>query len=69
MFQSLNGRPWINNSCLKQKSIGLHQQDNERLIKSLKNLRDLKNTIIVVEHDKDIMLNADFIIDMGVLNE
>ena len=48
-----------------EPSIGLHQFDNERLINSLKQLRDLKNTVIVVEHDEDIMRNADYIIDMG----
>ncbi len=48
-----------------EPSIGLHQQDNERLINSLKSLRDLKNTIIVVEHDEEIMRNADYIIDIG----
>ncbi len=48
-----------------EPSIGLHQRDNELLIKSLKELRDLKNTVIVVEHDEEIMHNADFIIDMG----
>lgn len=50
---------------LDEPSIGLHQRDNERLIKSLKELRDIGNTVIVVEHDKDMMLNADYIIDMG----
>ena len=50
---------------LDEPSIGLHQRDNERLIKSLKELRDMGNTIIVVEHDKDMMLNADYIIDIG----
>jgi excinuclease ABC subunit A len=48
-----------------EPSIGLHQQDNERLINSLKSLRDLQNTIIVVEHDEEIMRNADYIIDVG----
>ncbi len=48
-----------------EPSIGLHQRDNKKLIASLKALRDAGNTIIVVEHDKDIMLNADFIIDIG----
>lgn len=48
-----------------EPSIGLHQKDNIKLINSLKLLRDVGNTIIVVEHDKDIMLNADFIIDIG----
>jgi len=50
---------------LDEPSIGLHQRDNERLIKSLKNLRDLGNSIIVVEHDKDMILNADHVLDMG----
>lgn len=50
---------------LDEPSIGLHQRDNIRLIHSLKNLRDLGNTVIVVEHDKDMMLNADYVIDMG----
>lgn len=50
---------------LDEPSIGLHQRDNERLIHSLKELRDIGNTVIVVEHDKDMMLNADYIIDIG----
>lgn len=50
---------------LDEPSIGLHQRDNERLIKSLKDLRDLGNTVIVVEHDKDMMQAADYIIDIG----
>lgn len=50
---------------LDEPSIGLHQRDNRRLIDSLKNLRDASNSIIVVEHDKDIMLEADHIIDIG----
>lgn len=50
---------------LDEPSIGLHQRDNKRLIDSLKRLRDADNTIIVVEHDKDIMLEADYIIDIG----
>ena len=50
---------------LDEPSIGLHQRDNDRLIKSLKELRDIGNTVIVVEHDKDMMLNADYIIDIG----
>ena len=50
---------------LDEPSIGLHQRDNERLIASLKELRDLGNTVIVVEHDKDMMLAADYIIDIG----
>ncbi|MCI7009529.1 MAG: excinuclease ABC subunit UvrA [Parabacteroides sp.] len=50
---------------LDEPSIGLHQRDNVRLIQSLKQLRDAGNSIIVVEHDKDMMLNADYVIDMG----
>jgi excinuclease ABC subunit A len=50
---------------LDEPSIGLHQRDNMRLINSLKNLRDLGNSVVVVEHDKDIMLNADYILDIG----
>ena len=50
---------------LDEPSIGLHQRDNQRLINSLKALRDLGNTVIVVEHDKDMMLSADYIIDLG----
>lgn len=50
---------------LDEPSIGLHQRDNERLLKTLKRLRDLGNTLIVVEHDEDTMYAADYIIDMG----
>lgn len=50
---------------LDEPSIGLHQRDSERLIASLKKLRDEGNTVIVVEHDKDMMLNADYIVDIG----
>lgn len=50
---------------LDEPSIGLHQRDNLRLIHSLKELRDMGNSVIVVEHDKDMMLAADYIIDMG----
>lgn len=50
---------------LDEPSIGLHQRDNIRLINSLKELRDLGNSVIVVEHDKDMMLAADYIVDMG----
>ena len=50
---------------LDEPSIGLHQRDNERLIRSLKELRDLGNTVIVVEHDRDMMLSADYIVDIG----
>jgi excinuclease ABC subunit A len=50
---------------LDEPSIGLHQRDNEKLIGTLKNLRDLGNTLIVVEHDEDTMREADYIVDMG----
>ncbi len=50
---------------LDEPSIGLHQRDNLRLINSLKQLRDLGNTVMVVEHDKDMMLSADYVVDMG----
>ena len=50
---------------LDEPSIGLHQRDNNQLIGALKNLRDIGNTVIVVEHDKDIMLAADYLIDIG----
>ncbi len=50
---------------LDEPSIGLHQRDNHRLIRSLKQLRDTGNSVIVVEHDKDMMLAADYIVDMG----
>lgn len=50
---------------LDEPSIGLHQRDNDRLIKSLKELRDIGNTVIVVEHDRDMMLAADYIVDIG----
>ena len=50
---------------LDEPSIGLHQRDNERLINSLKELRDIGNTVIVVEHDRDMMLAADWIVDIG----
>jgi len=52
---------------LDEPSIGLHQRDNERLISSLKELRDLGNTVIVVEHDEDMMRSADWIVDIGPL--
>ena len=52
---------------LDEPSIGLHQRDNDRLIASLKSLRDLGNTVIVVEHDRDMMLAADYIVDIGPL--
>jgi excinuclease ABC subunit A len=50
---------------LDEPSIGLHQRDNQKLIESLKKLRDIGNSVIVVEHDKDMIKNADYIIDMG----
>lgn len=50
---------------LDEPSIGLHQRDNDKLLSTLKNLRDLGNTLIVVEHDEDTMRNADFIVDIG----
>ena len=52
---------------LDEPSIGLHQRDNDRLIQSLKSLRDLGNTVVVVEHDKEMMLSADYIVDIGPL--
>ena len=50
---------------LDEPSIGLHQKDNDKLLKTLKNLRDLGNTLIVVEHDEDTMMAADYIVDIG----
>ena len=50
---------------LDEPSIGLHQRDNDKLIQTLKNLRDVGNTVIVVEHDEDTMREADFIVDIG----
>ena len=50
---------------LDEPSIGLHQRDNERLLETLKNLRDLGNSVIVVEHDRDAILSADYVVDMG----
>ncbi len=50
---------------LDEPSIGLHQRDNQRLINALKNLRDIGNSVLVVEHDKDMILHADHVIDMG----
>ena len=50
---------------LDEPSIGLHQRDTDRLIKVLKNLRNLGNTVVIVEHDEDIMKNSDHIVDMG----
>ena len=50
---------------LDEPSIGLHQRDNVKLIQALKRLRDLGNSVLVVEHDKDMMLDSDYIVDMG----
>ena len=50
---------------LDEPSIGLHQRDNDKLIKALKNLRDVGNSVMVVEHDKDMILNADYVLDIG----
>ncbi|HNG63602.1 MAG TPA: excinuclease ABC subunit UvrA, partial [Ferruginibacter sp.] len=50
---------------LDEPSIGLHQRDNQRLIAALKNLRDIGNSVLVVEHDKDIMLASDYLVDIG----
>ena len=50
---------------LDEPSIGLHQRDNVKLIRALQDLRDLGNTVIVVEHDKDMMVNSDYIVDIG----
>ena len=50
---------------LDEPSIGLHQRDNQKLINTLKNLRDLGNSIIVVEHDEDIIKEADYVVDIG----
>lgn len=50
---------------LDEPSIGLHQRDNDKLISTLKHLRDLKNTVLVVEHDEDTMLSSDYIVDIG----
>ena len=50
---------------LDEPSIGLHQRDNERLLGTLRRLRDLGNTVIVVEHDEDAILTADYVVDVG----
>ncbi|RYU80146.1 excinuclease ABC subunit UvrA [Hymenobacter persicinus] len=50
---------------MDEPSIGLHQRDNERLIKALQHLRDIGNSVIVVEHDKDMIMNADYVLDIG----
>ena len=51
--------------CLDEPTVGLHQRDNLRLIDTLKKLRDMGNTVLVVEHDADMMLACDHIVDMG----
>ena len=51
---------------LDEPSIGLHQRDNQRLIQTLQNLRNLGNTLIVVEHDEEMIRTADFLVDIGV---
>lgn len=50
---------------LDEPSIGLHQKDNDKLLKALKDLRDLGNSLIVVEHDEDTMMEADYVVDIG----
>ncbi len=50
---------------LDEPSIGLHQRDNDRLLKTLNHLRDLGNTVIVVEHDEDAIMQADHVLDLG----
>src|SRR5690606_18452643 len=50
---------------LDEPSIGLHQRDNDRLLETLKRLRDIGNTVIVVEHDEDAIMAADFVVDIG----
>ena len=50
---------------LDEPSIGLHQRDNERLLATLKRLRDLDNTVIVVEHDHDAIVSSDYVVDLG----
>ncbi|KJV84138.1 excinuclease ABC subunit A domain protein [Anaplasma phagocytophilum str. ApWI1] len=50
---------------LDEPSIGLHQRDNALLIETLKNLRDLENTVVVIEHDEETMMHADHIVDVG----
>ena len=51
---------------LDEPSIGLHQRDNKKLIKTLKKLRDLGNSVIVVEHDEETILESDYVIDIGL---
>ena len=78
LFQPEGGKRLLNGSAgahgaelsgvlyvLDEPSIGLHQRDNDKLIATLKNLRDLGNTVIVVEHDEDTMRSADYIVDVG----
>ncbi len=50
---------------LDEPSIGLHQRDNERLLETLRHLRDIGNTVLVVEHDEDAIMTADYVIDVG----
>ena len=50
---------------LDEPSIGLHQRDNDRLLQTLKNLRDMGNTVLVVEHDEDAIRSADYVVDIG----
>jgi excinuclease ABC subunit A len=50
---------------LDEPSIGLHQRDNDRLLETLKNLRDMGNTVLVVEHDEDAIRSADYVVDIG----
>ena len=52
---------------LDEPSIGLHQRDNDRLIRTLQEMRDLGNTLIVVEHDEDTMMAADYLLDIGLV--
>ena len=52
---------------LDEPSIGLHQRDNDRLIRTLQEMRDLGNTLIVVEHDEDTMMAADYLLDIGMV--
>jgi len=51
---------------LDEPSIGLHQRDNDRLIETLKHLRDIGNSVLVVEHDEDAIRTADYVVDMGL---
>jgi excinuclease ABC subunit A len=50
---------------LDEPSIGLHQRDNDRLLQTLRNLRDMGNTVLVVEHDEDAIRSADYVVDIG----